>query len=71
MSLSFQANLLSSVHDAIVAEDENDKYTYWNGMAEKIFGFSAQEVNGLSARELKTSKGTVRLGKDNFHTIDT
>ncbi|MHB8126189.1 MAG: PAS domain-containing hybrid sensor histidine kinase/response regulator [Desulfitobacteriaceae bacterium] len=64
--LTFQLNLLSSVHDAIIAVDENDKYTYWNEMAEKMFGFSAQEVIGLSPGEVKTSKGTVRFEVTNL-----
>jgi PAS domain S-box-containing protein len=44
--LVFQAHLLDSVHDAICAMDENYVVTYWNDMAEKIFGFSAEEVLG-------------------------
>ncbi len=59
--LTFQLNLLASVHDAIIAVDENDKYTYWNEMAEKMLGFSAQEVIGFSPGEVETSKGTVRF----------
>jgi PAS domain S-box-containing protein len=59
--LIFQANLLSSVHDAIVAVDENNKITYWNEMAEKMFGFSAQEAIRLEVGELSTIKGTVHL----------
>jgi PAS domain S-box-containing protein len=70
--LTFQANLLSSVHDAIAAVDEDDIVTYWNEMAEKMFGWSAQEAIGLAVGELKTSKGTVRfeipnLFKDGYY----
>lgn len=42
----FQARLLENVHDAICAIDENHIVTYWNDMAEKMFGFSAEEVLG-------------------------
>jgi PAS domain S-box-containing protein len=44
--LKFQARLLDNVHDAISAVDENHIVTYWNDMAEKMFGFSAEEVLG-------------------------
>ena len=44
--LVFQAHLLDSVHDAIFAMDEKYIVTYWNDMAEKIFGYSAAEVLG-------------------------
>ncbi len=36
--ISLQAQLLSAVHDAIVAVDEHYAITYWNTMAEKLFG---------------------------------
>jgi len=44
--LVFQSHLLDSVHDAICAMDENYIVTYWNDMAEEIFGYSAEEVLG-------------------------
>jgi PAS domain S-box-containing protein len=44
--LVFQTQLLESVHDAICASDENFITTYWNDMAEEMFGFSAEEVLG-------------------------
>jgi PAS domain S-box-containing protein len=50
--LTFQANLLSSVHDAVCAFDENENFTYWNKMSEKLFGWSAQEVIGQSVEKL-------------------
>jgi PAS domain S-box-containing protein len=42
--LAFQAQLLASVNDAVCAVDENNIITYWNSMAEKLFGWSAEEV---------------------------
>ena len=35
--LAFQANLLSSVHDAIIAVDKDQTVTYWNAMAEENY----------------------------------
>jgi PAS domain S-box-containing protein len=45
-ALSFQAHLLSDVHDAIVATDQNFNITYWNKMAEEMFGRTTQEAVG-------------------------
>ena len=47
--LVFQAHLLDSVHDAICAMDENYVVTYWNKIAEKLFGYSSEEVLGKSS----------------------
>ena len=35
----FQANILSGMQVAICVVDENFRITYWNGMAEKMFGW--------------------------------
>ncbi len=48
----FQSHLLESVHDAIVAADENYRISYWNHMAERIFGWTAQEATGHSSEEI-------------------
>ncbi len=50
--LAFQANLFASVHDAIVAVDDNYVVTYWSGMAEEIFGWSAQEAVGRCSKKI-------------------
>jgi PAS domain S-box-containing protein len=50
--LVFQANLLASVHDAICATDENHIITYWNDMAEQMFGCTSEEVIGQPAEKL-------------------
>jgi len=47
--LAFQAWLLDSVHDAICAMDDNYVVTYWNKIAEKLFGYSAEEVLGKAS----------------------
>lgn len=51
-NLAFQTCLLASVHDAIVAADENYVITYWNRMAEDLFGWKADEVLGKSSAEI-------------------
>jgi PAS domain S-box-containing protein len=42
--LNFQANLLSNIHDAIVGLDEKGYVNYWNSEAEKLFGYTENEV---------------------------
>ncbi len=44
--LAYQARLLSGVHDAITASDENYNITYWSKTAEQLFGWKAEEVIG-------------------------
>ena len=46
--LRYQADLLQSVSDAVIATDLEFKVTSWNKGAEKIYGWRAQEVLGRS-----------------------
>ncbi|GEM_PF-2745781 len=59
-SSTFQAHLLSSVHDAIIATDEELSIIYWNKMAERMFGWTVEEVIGKHAGEVlrPTVKGS-------------
>lgn len=50
--IEFQAHLLESVSDAIVATDENFRLTYWNWQAENLFGWSGSEALGRTTQEL-------------------
>ena len=47
-----QADLLDHARDAILVRDLGDRITYWNLSATRLFGWSADEVTGKSAREL-------------------
>jgi PAS domain S-box-containing protein len=49
--LDFQARSLASVHDAIVAMDGDGTITYWNKMAEELFGWTAEEAIGWNAMD--------------------
>ncbi|NTW49695.1 MAG: PAS domain S-box protein [Chlorobiales bacterium] len=42
----FESTLLGSVHQAVAATDLDGRILYWNGPAEKIFGWHEQEVLG-------------------------
>lgn len=50
--LSYQAQLLSSVNDAIVAADLDFRITYWNTAAERIYGWNKEEVLGKPIAEI-------------------
>ncbi len=54
--LAFHAQLLAGVHDAITATDENHIITYWNSMAEKMFGWTAEEAIGKHIGHLLQTK---------------
>ncbi|MDW5562416.1 MAG: PAS domain S-box protein [Methanomassiliicoccus sp.] len=76
--LAFQAHLLSSVHDAIVALDKDFRIIYWNGMAEDLFGWKASEAMGRDSGDLLRNRkpthtiddSTGRPMKDNFYDGD-
>ena len=41
-----QATLLDKARDAIIVRDLEDQVLYWNGSAERLYGFTASEVVG-------------------------
>jgi PAS domain S-box-containing protein len=50
--LRYQATLLSSVNDAIIASDAEFRITAWNTGAEALYGWKAEEVLGRSGVEI-------------------
>lgn len=50
--LHFQAQLLDSVEEAIVATDTDGTITYWNRYAETLYGWRAVDVVGRNAFEV-------------------
>ncbi len=47
-------SITASAQDAIIMMDDEGKITYWNGAAEKIFGYLENEVIGWSLHDLLT-----------------
>ncbi|HWA86588.1 MAG TPA: response regulator [Opitutus sp.] len=47
-----QAELLDRAQDAILMRDLNDRITYWNQSASRIYGWVAAEAKGRTAAEL-------------------
>ncbi len=50
--LRYQANLLASVSDAIIACDSQYRITAWNAAAETLYGWKAEEVLGRNGLEI-------------------
>lgn len=50
--LEFQAHLLATVGDAIVATDLGGGVVFWNAAAERLYGWTAQEALGRSVQKL-------------------
>ncbi|MEO8132490.1 MAG: EAL domain-containing protein [Betaproteobacteria bacterium] len=56
----FQALLLSTVGDAVIATDLDGKITYWNAYAEQLHGWSAAEAVGANVLDLtRTDKSRI------------
>jgi PAS domain S-box-containing protein len=51
-----QAALLDKAQDAILVRDLEHRIVYWNKSAERIFGWTAEEVAGRNALELISQK---------------
>jgi len=49
--LRFQAQLLGAVGEAVIAIDADRKVVYWNGAAEELYGYTAEEVLGRRLME--------------------
>jgi len=47
-----QAALLDAAQDAIIVRDAEDRITYWNRGAERLYGWRAEEVVGLPVHEV-------------------
>lgn len=52
VQLRQQARLLDQARDAIVVRDLEGRITYWNHSAERLYGWSAQEVLGRHERDM-------------------
>ncbi len=50
--LRFQARLLDTVGEAVIALDVDGRVTYWNRAAEDLYGWPSEEVMGSKLREM-------------------
>jgi PAS domain S-box-containing protein len=56
--VQFQANLLNTIDQSVIATDLEDKVIYWNRFAEVLYGCSPTEAIGQFVSELVTSLKT-------------
>ncbi len=62
-SIRFQAHLLNTVEQSVIAADLDGKVTYWNGFAEKLYGWTAKEAVGRNIMELNTPEESIERGE--------
>jgi PAS domain S-box-containing protein len=55
--LAYYASLLANVDDAVVGTDPDFRLTVWNRGAERLYGFTADEVLGRPARDVASYAG--------------
>jgi len=53
-SARFQAHLLDTVEQSVIATDLDAKVIFWNQFAERLYGWTAEEAMGRSIMELTT-----------------
>lgn len=56
-----QANLLNQTHDAIIQLDAEEHIRFWNSGAERLYGWSADEVTGQPASKILFESTTARM----------
>ena len=61
--LAEQARLLDLSNDAIIVRDKNERITYWNKGATKVYGYTRQEALGTVIQHLLKSKFPEALPK--------
>ncbi len=57
-SIRFQAHLLDTVEQAVIATDLSGKIRYWNRFAERLYGWSAAEAVGRNVMEITPAATT-------------
>lgn len=50
--LAFQASVLEQINDGVIAVDTEGHITYWNRGAERIYGYSRDEVVGKAVQDV-------------------
>ena len=57
-AVKFQAHLLDTVEQAVIATDLAGNVTYWNRFAEKLYGWTAAEAGGSNVLDLIPAPAT-------------
>jgi diguanylate cyclase (GGDEF)-like protein/PAS domain S-box-containing protein len=67
--LRFQAHLLETVDQSIVATDVAGMITYWNGAAETLYGWTAAEVMGRNILSVLPTEPFLRRDADTLAAL--
>jgi PAS domain S-box-containing protein len=51
-----QVRLLDMTHDSVIVRDLNERVTYWNRGAEELYGWTREEVAGMTTPDLLKTK---------------
>ncbi|MES2692733.1 MAG: PAS domain S-box protein [Verrucomicrobiota bacterium] len=70
LRLREQASLLDKARDAIVASDLEHRVTYWNASAERIYGWTAEEVAGRDLRTLDLDTNPQALASARLQVLE-
>ncbi|MGB8507257.1 MAG: PAS domain S-box protein [Pyrinomonadaceae bacterium] len=57
-AINFQAHLLDTVEQSVIATDLNGTVTYWNHFAERLYGWTASEAVGRNIVEVTPAETT-------------
>ncbi len=63
-AIKFQAHLLNTVEQAVIATDPYGRITYWNRFAERLYGWSVAEVIGCDILEIILAQTTRQQGAE-------
>ncbi|MCA1614579.1 MAG: PAS domain S-box protein [Acidobacteria bacterium] len=63
-SMRFQAHLLDTVEQAVIATDLEGKITYWNRYAERLYGWPAAEAVGRNVLEVTPAETSAEQGAE-------
>ena len=54
--IRFQVEILSQMHEAVLVSDRDGAVTYWNHVAEQLYGLSAREAFGRPLEQIVTCR---------------
>ncbi len=62
-AITFQAKLLNTVAESVIATDLDGTITYWNHFAETLYGWSAEEIIGSNIIDLAPTNRSRKLAQ--------
>jgi PAS domain S-box-containing protein len=67
--IQFQAHLLGTVEQAVIATDVEGKILYWNSFAERLYGWTAAEAVGANVLDVVSSGSSREMAAEIFSRI--